>query len=267
MSLVALALRTIVVQALLNRTYAGERVYDSSFDPLQVKISDARTPLIFVYGDGGVEAVMSQEPASEMSFKHELVIEAAVANRVLDGEVDGGTVEIQATDANSEMAIDLMQRQIRRALYASDSVWSDLYKTLVVSTDKIVARRGGGGPHSVRFAASQSVYTLSCLSEPDFSGDISYFWDRFLSALRDDESLADRASLVEFALTNDPLFAWADAAARLGLSIDAASCIGFAAPLSAMGLHEDIPLMEKAGFDGVDYVSDDVANNVPEDDA
>lgn len=231
MGLVALALRIATVKTLMNATLAADRVYDSAVDPIDQRISEEAAPVLVIFTEDNQRTVTGRD-LRNATHALELVIEAAVASQVMieakEGEPTFAAVEIPHTDAGLEISLDLIDRQIMRALMVDDGLWPTLWRRIALATPKIITRRGAGADKGVRFAARQHVITVEALSEPGFGAIAEEFWHDFLAALEadDDPNLPPIAAAVRREIEVPTLVDWRRAIADLGASISTAGAIG-----------------------------------------
>jgi len=191
MSLSRLALRIVTVAALRGRTWAGEAVRDSAIPPIDVAARDERRPVLSVYTDDGEATprngdLLSGQPAFS------LVIESAVTAQMRPH----GEWVIPATDAGMETTLDLLDRQIRRALMDPDHAWARLWRSLVGEVRGLRSLRGAGDDKGMRFAARQMEIQVTTLADPRPGSAATGVWADLLARLEADRCLAPLASVV-----------------------------------------------------------------------
>lgn len=273
MSLVTLALRIATVKALRGATYAGERVYDSAMDPIDVTVEQAQAlPVVVVYTDDDEPDIHGKDLMGAPR-NISLVIETVVASKVeaSDGQ---DTVVIPHTDAGLEATLAFMGRQVSRALLAQDSDWSRLWRDLVTDIPKCTIRRGAGSEKGARFAARQIVYTVDTLAEPYFGQELEDddYWSRFLTAMEADTDLAPMAGIMRAEIEDPALNPAQQAAASLGITAKAAAAIGLSdvIPWGDPNDPADVGIEIAAGRLGEDgelLTSEDADNALPPEDA
>src|SRR5580700_9014381 len=125
MSFMRMAARLALVQALKGATYASDRVYDSLIGPLDRLAIDERVPVIVVVTDEDRLTVKGRD-LTHAERKLDIVIETSIASVV---RVDGDDFEITIpnTDDGLEITLDLMGRQIARALASPTSEWAEIF--------------------------------------------------------------------------------------------------------------------------------------------
>jgi len=176
MSLTRLAMRLAAARALLDRTLAGPRVFDSAVDPIDQTIAQQRQPLIVLTTDEHELEVTGRDLGSG-NHRCELVIEIAIASRVevpaSDG--DGGqiTIAIPHTDEGMELTLDIMEHQVVRALNRDDNAWSRVWMMLVPRITRSLSRRGASAENGVRFAARQLVLSCDLVETPVSGGAVA----------------------------------------------------------------------------------------------
>ena len=248
MSLTRTLLRLVTVQALIGRTVAGDKVFDSSIDPLDQKVASDAAPMIVVYTDDD-----KSQPAGLADFFQggtvDLVIETVVAGRITvtydddgDGPSEGQQVAVSQTDARMEVALDLMEGQIVRALVAANDPWAQIWKRIAIRATKRESRRGASPEQSSRFAARQLVLTLAIITDPDPGGALpgGSVWRDALDLIATIPGMADIAGLLRADIEGEPLADWRRAAARLGVNLETVSALG----LGPVGAEDPVPLVE-----------------------
>ena len=217
MSLVSLALRVAVARCLRGRTFAGERVYDSSITPIDMTVTEERRPFIVVTSDQERAHVTGRDVLAT-DREIDLVLELALASFV--AKDDGIEILIPHTDEGMEVALDLMVRQVLRALTEGDTLWSNVFLNFVLRIERIEQRRGAGSENGVRFAARQILLVCDTIADPPFgaSADGDGPWGLFLEALTQDPGTASLRPLVEDAIAGDGLTTWDITRTQLGLS-------------------------------------------------
>jgi hypothetical protein len=231
MSLTRLAMRLAAARALLDRTLAGPRVFDSAVDPIDQTIAETRQPLIVLTTDEHELEVTGRDLGSG-NHRCELVIEIAIASRVevpaSDG--DGGqiTIAIPHTDEGMELTLDIMEHQVVRALTRDDTAWSRVWMKLVPRVTQRLSRRGASSENGIRFAARQLVLTCDLVDTPVAGGTIApnSAWGDVLVLMEADPILANIASLLRAEMDGTPLADWRRAAETLGVPLEVADQIG-----------------------------------------
>ena len=234
MSLVALAIRACTYLALRGATWAGDCVYESKLEPIDVIVQAETQPFITIAVD---EA--SGEPKGRGATllagvdRLLLVVEIAVGIRALAD--DGSTVVgVPPTDRGLEWTMDILSRQVMRAL-SSDPTWGDLWRRFRMELNGVRLLRGGA-VDGERYAARQIVFDIHPVSDPDVGiiPTSDSLWGQFIAALRaldvEDPELAEYgalADLIEAEITEPQGFgSWQAAAARLGLVRQSAEALG-----------------------------------------
>ena len=233
MSLVALAIRACTFLALRGATWAGDCVYESKLEPLEAIVSAETQPFITIAIDETAGEPKGGASLLAVVDRLLLVVEVAVGVRAL--AEDGSTVVgVPPTDRGLEWAIDLLGRQVMRAL-SSDPVWGDFWRRFRMALNSVRLLRSGA-VDGERYAARQIVFDIHPISDPDVGAGLSEegLWAEFIAALRgldsQDPELAEYrrlADLIEAELGEPPgLGSWEVAAARLGLARQSAEALG-----------------------------------------
>lgn len=232
MGLIRFAVRQCAARAVRSATLAEDRVFVSLIDPLDTKIGENRAPLLVVNTDDHKQDGDGKDITGG-THSLSLVIEAAIASRVVATGADSDGQEVQVTiveaDAGLDLTLDLIEHQILRAL-TGPGVWPELFRRFVPVIQSRLSRRGADAA-GTRWAARQITFTCDTLAEPvGFSaaelapGSV---WADFLAAMEADASLSVVAPLIRAALQGDAR-EWARGAAMLGISEDIAVEAGFA---------------------------------------
>lgn len=204
--IVRTALRLATVKALSGRTYAGTRVRDSSIVPITEALGEEPKPVILVYTDDDESPIEGLDFLTPMSGSKTLILLIAVAGAV---EVEGDTViQFPPTDAAAELAIDLIERDVVRALLDPRSAWGDIWRRLAVRATRWRSTRGASTEEGIRYAARQIVIELDALSEPVPGGDEpDGVWEDFIAAVSadPDEDFAALAPILSAAITGAAL--------------------------------------------------------------
>ncbi|MGN7867786.1 hypothetical protein [Paracoccus sp. 22332] len=196
MSLCRLALRHCAVKALAGQTIVGANVADSDFGALDLTpdgqlLTDRDRPFVLVYTDESRTTdtdLRSLRQNGELDF----VIEYGVASAMTEIDPETGEsviagVNIPATDANFEVALDLMDRQVMAILSGADG-WAELWRGLIHAVTKIERRRRASADEGLRIAARQTRITVSALPDPAPGQALAQgsIWARFLAAVDGD---------------------------------------------------------------------------------
>ena len=234
MSLVALAIRACTYLVLRGATWAGDCVYESKLEPIEVIVQAETQPFITIAIDEASGEPKGHGASLLAAFDRLLlVIELAVGVRAL--AEDGSTVVgVPPTDRGLEWTMDILSRQVMRAL-SSDPTWGDLWRRFRMELNGVRLLRGGA-VDGERYAARQIVFDLHPVSDPDVgtipAGD--GLWGAFIAALRGldaaDPELAEYralADLIEAEIAEPQgIGSWQVAAARLGLARQSVGALG-----------------------------------------
>ena len=231
MSLVAFALRTCTVRALRGATLAGAAVYDSPVDPSDTA-AKAATPTIFVYSDAeevdGIEtrALACGQRTIDLSIL--IVLPAR-----FEATVNGTTVEFQDRKAGAAAAIDIIYRQIERALIAEETVWSRLWCVLVSRVESIHSHAyvlpAGAAGKQVHLPARGVTLSVRTVYSPAIGQPPQDVWADFVDAMRQDPGLAPLATLIAGAMEGTALPQWRTDALEVGDTVDDAVDMGYGA--------------------------------------
>ncbi|MBX9873334.1 MAG: hypothetical protein K2X84_00650 [Beijerinckiaceae bacterium] len=217
------AIRICAVQAILGRTFAGDRVLDSEISSMdETAAVDDRRPFVAVYTD--------EDNARDGLF---LVFEIGVTARMASPDPETGDPVIAdgvpLTDGEIELLIDAIQRQIAVALNEPGNAWAELYRRLF-SKKTVESQRGADSRDGLRFAARQVKYVGTVqpdppLNAPQPDGSV---WKAFIAAVSasPDAHLAGKAALFEALIGVTPQDGWRKLYRLLGLSDAAHDALG-----------------------------------------
>ena len=226
MSLARTAIRIAATRAISGRTLAGERVADSAIDPIDLRVTDERFPIITVLTDDDISDELSGRDMQGASRHIDLVFQAALANRV---ETENGvSIVIPQTDFGIEMSLDIIEQQIERALFASETEWSKVFMRLVPRVYRRTSRRGAGARKGVRFAAREIVYNLDAIAvpQPGKPMEAGLPYDALLALMASESDLEPFARLLRSIIEGEPLSDWHAMIAQAGLLASEARAIG-----------------------------------------
>lgn len=249
MSLASLAIRLATIRALKGRTFAGEKVFDSKIDPINLIASTGGYEFAVVVTTDDDDISIEGRDLFAGDHKMELVIEVA-ATAPLTVETGEGeqaeAITIPPTDAGLEITLNLIGWQIGRALAAGGGEWGDLWRRLVMRVDNIASRRGASEENGVRYAARQYIYRIDHIAEPEpgIAPTEGSLWAQAIAMLKADPDYAPIGKVIESTIVSDTPEPWERVRAALGLADDASEWISEkpfvddAEPLSAIELED-----------------------------
>lgn len=254
MSLVALAMRLTLCEALAGKTLADDAVYDSNVADLDRLIEKDKTRLLITVATDEQEGTFDGLAYDIANRKLDLVIEIAAAQGVSveieaagdDPPEEAVMAEIKASDAGLEMTVDLIARQIMAIIQAGDG-WADLFRDVAGKPVKFTSKRGAGWEKGPRFAARQIVITYEPLFEPTLGAPPGWYWSRLIAKFTEAGGvLAQYGALIAKVIEGTPIPEWRQLQADLGLSDEAARAHGAGAevgpgeePAAALKLESD----------------------------
>ena len=247
MSLSSFALRIIISSALRGKTLAGDKVFDSPQDPVDVLEKGAT---IAIYSGE------SRSPGDGRSLLGiDQVVDLSVHLHLPDAaEMDAGTGVLFATRKSSEAIFDIMWRQVTRALLLDDDPWPTLFRRFVNKISDLEARPFliESKMEKIRFQAREVVFAADLIYEPDFGPiDEGSPWATLLALMSADPELAALADLLQQQIeAPDGTPSWQTLKAALGYTVEDMQAMGLA-PL-------DIPLPAEPVAADVFTVTDDV---------
>lgn len=226
MSIARLALRVATRKALMGRTWAEDRVYDSAITEIDQTVLDTRRPLIIVTTDDEERQIDGRDMLGAASDL-DLILEIAVASFVRATDAAGVEMVIPDTDEALEVTVDLMCRQAITALQTSAGPWPNLWRRMVPTVKTVTQRRGADARNGIRFAARQISISLMALADPIKPPTEGDAFDEFLALAEADTELVPVARLIRGQLAGAPA-SWREAVAYLGLSDQEGEALGLA---------------------------------------
>lgn len=190
MSVVRQLLLISMVEAWRNRTIAGTHVYDSKIDTLDGFLKGQVRPIIIVSieeteqdEDGPATAGLLGRPS-----RFTVMVQTAVASgqEIRD---DAGTIvrgAIGESDASFEATLNVLDRQWRQVLTASDNEWAVLFRDLVHAVGVIRDTRATDPETGTKHAARFVQFKVDALPDPLPGDDIPPPIDAGLAAMEAD---------------------------------------------------------------------------------
>lgn len=208
MSLVRIALRIAVIEALKGRTLVAGNVLDSQIAAIAVAgdgsiRTDQDRPFIAVYTDRA-KVEPGTEPRSLIeNGLTELHLEMGIAaSMTMTGE-NGESVVVEgipATDSGFEFTLDLVARQIADVLSDPENSWAEVYRLLVNRVARVERSRAASDTIGVRMAGHQITLLLDLVDDPlpgqPIEGTSAFGMFLALADASDDELLVQRAALM-----------------------------------------------------------------------
>lgn len=228
MSLSRLCLRIATVKALADKTFAEDRVRDSSIVNLESSIIDNPKTVILVYTDDTEFVPTGREVWGGTGTTNiVLIVAVAGAQKLQDGSVE---FTFPPSDEATEISLDICERQIQAALMDPDSLWAQRWRGIVVNVSKWQSRRGASTKEGQRFAARQIVIECETNHDPIPGQPVQGEWATFLDVLENDDSVdISRLAAPLRVLMEKPTMAdWKRSMSELGLDRQAAAGIGIA---------------------------------------
>lgn len=225
MSLPRLAVRIAAVAALRGRTWAGDRVRDSAVPPIDKLAQDERLPFIAIYTDDSEFAAEEGRGLMSSNGKFALVFEIGITAQMQFVVENNEVVEAPGkppTDAQMELMLDLIERQIKTTLSEPSHAWSEMWRRLVANVVQVKSQRGANAEDGVRFAGRQLILDIKPFAEPPCGREPSGLYADFITLLRadSDQGLATTvADMVERSIVGDVVHTdWQSAMAQLALT-------------------------------------------------
>lgn len=267
MSLVSLALRIAVTEALKGRTLAEGRVADSELGAISDLIGESPSPLIVVSvddasGERDKPGLSLLDAADEIGLLFEIAIASRVSAEAKDAAGDVSMIAIEPTSKGLEASLDLVWRQVSRALLTplAGETWGDIARQLILRMTRYQMKRGGEVDGS-RVATRFYLLSVEPLAEPDFGRPAEGVWAELITAMEGTAGLVELARILRAAIEQPAGLAdWRVVQARLGLPDSEVRALGIAPPYAGdpedppalAGYHLFAGLVDAAGAEIVD---------------
>jgi hypothetical protein len=255
--LVAAAMRIALRKSLIERTLAGENVYDSSATTFDEFVRENPQPFITISTD---EDRSNLRDGNLLGGAREidLVIEIAIASEVKEADI-----VLPHTDESLELAINIIVRQVTRAIQVDEGdAWSDVFRMLAGQPKSIESRRGAKSDQGIRYAARQIIIVYEPVDEPPFDASLPFVWQEFLKQLESDQELARLAPTFREQIIGAELPDWRTMQKRLGFSRSTIEAMAYGPLVAneepaifATGIGELHVTREAYGFIAVDIVT------------
>ncbi len=199
-----IALRWSAVEALKGATIVGSNVLDSEIGALDVGAdgairTDQEKPFISVYTEGSKQEGSNPGGGADLRSLHisgptDIVIEFGVTAAMVETNNETGEsqivgLQIPATDANLELLLDIIERQVVNALTDPNNAWAEIFRKLHATTLTIHRRRTSSA-EGTKVAARQMAISLELLPDPIYGEPIAptSAWAKFFAKLATDTS-------------------------------------------------------------------------------
>ena len=226
MSLTTFALRIAAVRALRGNTLASDRVFDSEIIPLDQIATAQKAPFISVYTDEEKTISITGRDILGAQREIELSFEVAVSTQVDVTVTDdtGGTtsetqVSVPQTDAALEAQLNIVGRQITRALLDPDNAWAEIWRKMIVRIIKIDEKRGAMSQNGLRFAARQFIFSCAVIAEPSFTTP-TYVWDDLVKLMGEDPDMVNLSLIIASEIKTPNIDEWKASQVDLGLTYE-----------------------------------------------
>lgn len=227
MTLAREALRLATVRALRGNTWGT--VKDSEAGSIDDVAAEAPAPVIAVYTDDGKMA--GADGGLFGSSTQTLIIEIGLTQKM---KIDGEEVAFSdiETDPSRELAVGLIERQVRAALSDPTNAWAEIWKKLITERGEIASVRGTLMRDGVRFAGRQLQLTVSLIRDPAPGAAVSGVWQTFLAALAAEPGSEAVATAMTAAIAGNAGAwpGWQKLAASYGYTSGEAVSLGLAPP-------------------------------------
>ncbi|KAB1069256.1 hypothetical protein [Methylobacterium planeticum] len=231
MSIIAYAIRTCLGAALVDKTLAQGRVYDSAVQPIEEMVNKQGAKPFIVISTDDEKLEVKGWATLDAPRSINIVIEIAVGGIVqvdIPPEEGGGQalrLDIPHTDEGLETALNMIGRQIWREIQVGGP-WSDLLREIAFWPKEISITRGANAEQGIRYAARQYVIQADTIAEPDFGAEPEGSIARLLALMAADPRLSKDVPLLEGMIVGEPLPEWRRRQADLGLSAASYRALG-----------------------------------------
>lgn len=222
-----MCLRIATTQALTGKTFAEDRVQDSSIVNLESAITGAPKTVILVYTDDTEFVPDSKEVwGGTGSVNLVLIVAVAGAQKLTDGTVE---FSFPPSDKATEISLDICERQIQAALMDPDSEWAQRWRGIVTKVTKWTSKRGASTKEGQRFAARQILIECETCHDPIPGQPVEGEWAAFLEVLEGEKAdLANLAAPIRSLMEKPTWVDWKRTMAEQGLDRQALAGIGLA---------------------------------------
>jgi hypothetical protein len=226
MSLLRAAIRACAVAAIRDKTWAGDRVYDSDLRPFASAVlgQEAPQPYCVVYTDADDQSpvVNGKQIYSNENRSLTLVVEIGSANAVRKTGDGPTNIVFALTDEGQELVVDCLDAQVTAALFGDPmSMWGQMFLSLVVGVRRAPSRRGGQNQQGVRFAARRLTYVCKPLWDlaPNAIPDPNHVIWNFISLAKQypRSGAKDVSDAIEFMMVQQNAPDWRIAQSQLGM--------------------------------------------------
>ncbi len=230
MSIAGTVLQFLTISALReNETLAGDAIIGTPIDPISQDFQKVSRPTVAVFTgeDRRTEITGRDLVNAGREIELSLQIYTPDAVKVL---VDGKPVRIGTRGEGGDIVIDILARQIERALLASDTPSAILWRKLVTGIGSATAAPFMFETETVRIAVTEISYVCQTLNDPSFGDeDLQYFWADAIDAIKADPDYGAIGSWLEAEVQSPAgLSAGRIAQADIGTTGEAAVELGIA---------------------------------------
>lgn len=175
MSLIRIAARMCLVEALKDNTLAAGNVLDSAIGAFQVKAdgslrTDQDGPFLAIYTDAAKSTpngLRGLTANGDTDILIETGVTAAMAVENDDGEGEFVQVGIPETDASYDYLIDLIMHQVTIAINDPENPFAQLFISFVCSVKSVEIARVGNANDGVKLAGRQVKLRVELIDDPE----------------------------------------------------------------------------------------------------
>lgn len=230
-SIIRPIIRMCARQALLNKTWAETRVYDSDNTPLIDALETVAKPYITVYTDEDNRVDVDARDIYSAQRNLSLTIEIGVASAV-QAEAGGTVVQVPSTDEGMELTVDILEEQVRAALFADPTnEWGEILRGMILRVLRVPSQRGGSSERGTRWAARQITFVCDVISDlpPNVPLDPNHVMQRFITkAKTTSPAMLAAANILEAVMKHVTGPDWQQVQAWLSMTREEIRAIGLA---------------------------------------
>lgn len=246
MSLIRPVVRMCARAALLNKTWAEDRIFDSSNTPLSDMLEQDAAPYIALYTDEDNIPEVTGKDIYLAPRNLSLTLEIGVAKPVI---IAGSSpqIEIPQTDEGLEFTVDIVQTQAIAALIGdSKNEWAELLRKIMLRIIRVPSMRGGSAQAGTRFAARHVVFVCDTIADspPGVVPDENHPLRQFIAMAKATPAMAGAGVLLENLINETAKPDWRQVQEWLTLTKEGIRGIGLAPIIEEEEQDEIAPELE-----------------------
>lgn len=270
MSLIRPVIRMCAVKALMDNTWAEQRVYDSDQTPLAEALTSDAKPYICVYTDEDNRTELGARDFYGADRQLSLTLELGLAAAVLTGS-GIAEIKIPATDEGMECAVDILESQAIKAMLGDPfNEWAELLRRMILKVVRAPSHRGGSSDKGIRWAARRVQFVCDVISDPPPGIVLPAGHPvRDFIALAEEQSpsMGAVAVIIKSLLNEEEVPSWRQAQAWLTMTQEEIEATGLAPlyiPVTESPVSDEPPVLDDVTLEDEDTDEDLTPDNVPE---